>query len=220
MAVINLHAAFDPAEAPITMGTLFSPNFRVVLPPGSLSRPSTTIWDLGVTFDLFGVDSSRPPGSGDPNNNIPPNPPLITRDVVIAALNGHFHWRGKSFEIRLWDGKNKVQSGPTRGAPIGCAPCLPGQDTSWTEFDRMGEKNQLYLSENWNDPPFKVYEAGQIIAKPSQGIVYRVTFVNNTNMTIRFGPHAETEEHANVFVYFYPGPSDGRTLVFPLPFQN
>jgi hypothetical protein len=45
-------------------------------------------------------------------------------------------------------------------------------------------------------------------------------FVNNTNRTITFGPHVETEEHANVFIYFYPGPEDGRTLAFPIPIQR
>jgi hypothetical protein len=220
MAVINLHAASDPTEAPTTMGTMFGQNIRVVLPPRS-----TTIWDFGITFDLIGKDCTQPAG--------PDNPAIITHDVTIAALNGHFHWRGKSFEIRFWDGKNRITEGPTRGAPVGCAPCRPEQITpegymvpgndgklQLSEFDRMGEKNQRYLSENWNDPPFKIYEASQIIAKPNEGIVYRVTFVNDTNMPIKFGPHVEFEEHANVFVYFYPGPSDGRTMAFPLCFQN
>jgi hypothetical protein len=45
-------------------------------------------------------------------------------------------------------------------------------------------------------------------------------FVNNTNRTITFGPQVETQEHANVFIYFYPGPEDGRTLAFPIPIQR
>jgi hypothetical protein len=206
-AVINLHAAADPTQAPITMGTIFGQNFKVELPPRS-----TTLWDFGFTFDLVGKKCAEPSG--------PDNPPIITGDVKIAAVNGHFHWRGKTFEVRLWDGLNRVQSGPTRGAPVGCAPCRPGQDTSFSEFDRMGRQNQIYRSDNWDDPPFITYSDNPIQLPASWGIVYRVTFVNNTNMTIKFGPHVEFEEHANVFVYFYPGPPDGRTLAFPLCFQN
>jgi hypothetical protein len=201
MAVINLHAAFDPAEAPITMGTMFGQNFQVDLPPRS-----TTMWDMGVTFDQFETDL-RSPNS----------PPIINHDVAIAAVDGHFHWRGRTFEVRRWDGLNRVTQGNSRGLPVGCRPCLPGQDTSWTEFDRMGERNSIYRSDNWDDPPFVTYTDNPIQLPASWGIVYRVTFVNNTNMRIRFGPHVESDEHASVFVYFYPGPADGRTLVFPRP---
>jgi len=84
----------------------------------------------------------------------------------------------------------------------------------------MGEQNRIYLSENWDDPPFVTYSDGQVKIPPGWGIIYRATYVNNTNQTIRFGPHVETEEHGNIFIYFYPGPEDGRTLAFPLPFQR
>jgi hypothetical protein len=177
MACINLHAAYDAREAPITMGTMFGQNISIVLPPRS-----TTSWDYGITFDRFG----------------------ITAEVKLAATNGHFHWRGKSFEIRLWDGRHKNPD----GSPA------PG------EFDRMGVENRIYLSDNWDDPPFVTYGDGRVVIPRGWGIIYRTVFVNNTNRTITFGPHVETEEHANVFIYFYPGPSDGRTLAFPIPVQR
>jgi len=179
MACINLHAAYDPSEAPITMGTMFGQNISIVLPPHS-----TTTWDFGTTFDRFG----------------------ITTEVRLAAANGHFHWRGKSFEIRLWDGRHKNPDGSRSPAP--------------GEFDRMGIENRIYVSDNWDDPPFVTYGDGQVVIPPGWGIVYRTVFVNNTNRTITFGPHVETEEHANVFIYFYPGPEDGRTLAFPIPIQR
>jgi hypothetical protein len=177
MACINLHAAYDPATAPITMGTMFGQNIYIVLPPRT-----TTTWDFGTTFDLF----------------------EIKEEVKIAAANGHFHWRGKTFEIRRWDGRNKNRD----GSPA------PG------EFERMGVENRIYLSDNWNDPPFVSYADGQVVIPPGWGIVYRCVYVNNTNRTIFFGPHVETEEHGNVFIYFYPGPENGRTLAFPTPFQR
>lgn len=180
--VVNLHAAYNPATAPITMGTMFGQNVQVELPPHS-----TTSWDFGVTFDQFG----------------------ITEPVKLAAANGHFHWRGKTFEIRLWDGKNKN----------GIGSAIPGSPAPG-EFDRMGVQNRIYRSDNWDEPPFATFPDGKIVIPPGSGIVYRCTFVNNSDDTISFGPHVETQEHANVFVYFYPGPTSGATLAFPLPFQR
>jgi hypothetical protein len=175
--VINLHAASDPTTAPLVMGTMFGQNISVQLPPRS-----TTTWDFGTTFDRF----------------------RIFEEVKLAAANGHFHWRGKTFEIRRWDGFNRKADGSPR----------PG------EFERMGIENRIYLSDNWADPPFVTYADSQVVIPRGWGIVYRTIFVNNTNMTIPFGPHVETEEHANVFIYFYPGPADGRTLAFPIPRQQ
>jgi hypothetical protein len=187
MACINLYGAYDPASAPLTMGTMFGQNIFVALSPHS-----TTIWDYGVTLDRFGIDD----------------------EVTIAAVNGHFHWRGKTFEVRLWDGQNQNPD----GSPVGCRPCMPGQTHG--EFDRMGAENQIYLSDNWNDPPFVTYSNGKVKIPSGWGVVYRSTYVNNTNQTIYFGPHVENQEHSNLFVYFYPGPQDGRTLSFPLPSQQ
>ncbi len=191
--IVNLHAVADPSKAPITMGTMFGQNVQVSLPPHS-----TTSWDFGVTFDQFG----------------------ITDAVTLAAATGHFHWRGKSFEIRLWDGRNKNALGsPIPGSPVGCQPCAPGQ-TEGSEFDRMGVQNRISSSSSWGEPPFVKFPDGQIKVSPGTGIVYRATYVNDTDQQIEFGPHVENQEHCNVFIYFYPGPSNGATLAFPLPFQR
>jgi hypothetical protein len=187
MACINLHGTYDREEAPLTMGTMFGQNIFIVLEPRT-----TTVWDYGATFEQFGIED----------------------EVKIAGVNGHFHWRGRDFEVRLWDGQNKNRD----GSPIGCRPCSPGQTGG--EFDRMGVDNRIYLSQNWDEPPFETYSDKPITVPASWGIVYRTTYVNNTNRRIIFGPHVETEEHSNVFIYFYPGPEDGRTLSFPLPSQR
>jgi hypothetical protein len=181
--VVNLYAAPDPSMASMPMGTMFGQNINVALPPHS-----TTIWDYGITFDRFGIN----------------------QEVTIAAANGHFHWRGKTFEIRLWDGQNRNPD----GTPVGCRPCTPEQTSG--EFDRMGVQNRIYLSDNWNDPPFTTYGSGKVKIPPGWGIIYRAVFVNNTNQAIQFGPRVENQEHCNIFVYFYPGPDDGNTLAFPI----
>ena len=177
MAVVNVHTQ-PPEEIPVRLGTMFGQNKSIALPPHAEST-----WDFGTTFNAFGIQDR----------------------VKVSAVTGHFHWRGKSFEVRLWDGQNKDGNGfPQDG-----------------EFDRMGPQSTIYRSDDWNEPPFRIFPSGQEVEVPAGwGVVYRTIFYNPSDTFIFFGPHVETEEHANLFVYFYPGPPDGKTLAFPLPFQR
>ncbi|MBI4600891.1 MAG: hypothetical protein HY721_02925 [Planctomycetes bacterium] len=79
VAVINLHES-APGVEPVPLGSMFLQNKSVLLPPRS-----ETSWDYGITLDHFG-------------HGVP---------VKAAAVTGHFHWRGKTFEIRRWDSLNK-----------------------------------------------------------------------------------------------------------------
>ncbi len=175
-ASINLHSV-DAAEVPMVLGTMFLQNNNVILPP-----QSETAWDFGVTLTRFR------------HNEV----------VKAAAATGHFHWRGKSFEIRRWDGLNKNDDGSPRSG----------------EFERMGVENRLFFSDNWDEPPFVMFGDNGPEFPRGWGIVYRTVFVNNTDRVIPFGPHVEYQEHANAFLYFYPGPENGETFSFPLPSQQ
>lgn len=148
---INLWFA-RPEEVKTTLGMLFAINQNLAIPPGETTEASKVI-------DLARLG--------------------IKHDVKIVGMTGHFHSRGKAFEINRWDGQN------------------PGE--------------QLYKSENWADPPFKTYEPG-LDLRVGEKLRYTSTFVNNTNITIRFGPKVDTQEHSNLFMYFYPGPEDGKAL--------
>ncbi len=171
-AAINLHT-IEATTPPMTLGSLFLQNKNIVIPPRS-----TVSFDYGITFGYFG-------------HNVP---------VKLAALTGHFHWRGKSFEIRLWDGLNKnVDGSPAAG-----------------EFDRMGSVRTIFHSDNWDEPDFLLFGEGDAPHVPAGwGVVYRTIFVNDSDLKYCFGPHVETQEHANAFIFFYPGPVDSEFLWFP-----
>ncbi|HEY9723523.1 MAG TPA: hypothetical protein V6D47_16040, partial [Oscillatoriaceae cyanobacterium] len=70
---------------------------------------------------------------------------------------------------------------------------------------------ELYRSENWDEPPFRLYDP-PITLKAGEKLRYTTTYVNNSDITITFGPHVETQEHSNLFMYFYPGPADGKPI--------
>jgi hypothetical protein len=76
--------------------------------------------------------------------------------------------------------------------------------------DRMSGEN-LYKSNNWDEPPFKRFDV-PVDLKNGEQLSYTSTFVNNTELVIKFGPHVETQEHSNLFMYFYPGPANGKAL--------
>ncbi|MBI4583176.1 MAG: hypothetical protein HY717_04055 [Planctomycetes bacterium] len=177
-AAINLHA-METGVPPVPLGALFLQNKSIRIPPNT---PEIS-FDYGVTFSHYG-------------HNVP---------VKAAAVTGHFHWRGKTFEIRRWDGQNQNFDGsPALPAPGGPA-----------EFDRMGPENTIFFSDNWDEPPFNLFGADGPEFPPGWGIVYRTTYVNETDQKFCFGPHVATQEHANAFLYFYPGPADTDFLWFP-----
>ena len=161
-AVINLHT-FEPDPAPVPLGSLIVQDRGIRLDEGS-----NYSYDYGVTFATMGHHVA----------------------VRLAAVQGHFHWRGQAFEMRLWDGLNKLADGsPATG-----------------EFDRMGPENTFYLSENGEDPPFLSFGDDGPEIPQGWGIVYRATFLNTDDMLYCFGSRAEYQEHSIAFIYFYPGP--------------
>jgi hypothetical protein len=172
-ATINLHA-LEPGAAPLPMGSMLIQNRNIVIPRqvGEIS------FDYGISFSYY-------------RHNVA---------VKIAAIAGHFHLRGKRFEIRKWDGANRNLNGtPATG-----------------EFDRMGPENTIYLSEDWAEPSFELFsEADAPELPPGWGVVYRSTFVNNVDSRFCFGTRVANQEHANVFMYFYPGLPDQDFIWFP-----
>jgi hypothetical protein len=94
--------------------------------------------------------------------------------VNVIAATGHFHSRGRVFEVR---------SCPTDM--------------------RAPETTPFYQSQAWNEPPFKVLDT-PISLQAGGGLDYTCEFVNEGTETLTFGPHVETQEHCNLFAYFYP----------------
>ncbi|MBI4600890.1 MAG: hypothetical protein HY721_02920 [Planctomycetes bacterium] len=79
----------------------------------------------------------------------------------------------------------------------------------------MGLENRIYYSGNWNEPPFVIFGDDGPELPAGWGVVFRATYVNDTDMVIPFGTHTPIEKHSILFLYFYPGPADGETLAWP-----
>lgn len=117
--------------------------------------------------------------------------------VTLIAANGHFHSRGRKFDIYAWDGRTDTQP---------------------------PEAQHFYESTSWDDPPMK---RGLEVTIPANGGIYwscqfqwlqPSTGCDALNMRDKqhesdccytFGPLVETSEHCNAFGYYYPkGVSD------------
>jgi hypothetical protein len=104
--------------------------------------------------------------------------------VTVLAANGHFHSRGVKFEIGVADDANQPVGGP------------------------------FYTSTQWADPPFLNQLA--LAVPKGGGITYSCAFEMPANdcadpadsCCATFGPHVETQEHCNAFVYYYPKADD------------
>lgn len=69
--------------------------------------------------------------------------------------------------------------------------------------DGMTPGDEIYRSRAWSEPPFTILPTPRDI--PAQGgLYYTCDFQNDTDATFTFGPHVETQEHCNLFAYYYP----------------
>jgi hypothetical protein len=113
--------------------------------------------------------------------------------VTIAAANGHFHKRGREFDIFPWDGAST---------------------------DHPALSTKFYESDNWNDPPMKTDLS---VASPSNaGIWWDCVYqwappadfscddvnakdpLKQGDCCYTFGGITDVGEHCNVFLYYYP----------------
>jgi hypothetical protein len=115
-----------------------------------------------------------------------------TDGLTIVATNGHFHSRGKEFDVYTWDGMST---------------------------DTPPDASKYYTSLAWDDPPMMT---GLNQKVPSGGGIYwtcsyqwEMPAVGCDAVNARdkqmandccytFGPIVETSEHCNVFAYYYP----------------
>lgn len=115
-----------------------------------------------------------------------------TATVTITAINGHFHSRGKEFDVYKWDGRSTE-------APV--------------------EADRIYQSKSWDDPPMD--RGLSIPSAHGSGIKWSCTYqwaepeigcgpvdmrdpMMQNDCCYTFGPIVETSEHCNVFLYYYP----------------
>jgi hypothetical protein len=100
------------------------------------------------------------------------------KGVHVIAANGHFHSRGTEFEIM----------------PV----------------DQMGNTSpDFYVSTVWNDPPMT--RDIDVVLPDNGGVEWKCTYSApvgscgdpNNSCCFTFGPHVDTNEHCNAFVYYY-----------------
>lgn len=71
----------------------------------------------------------------------------------------------------------------------------------------------FYQSKSWDEPPFVALDT-PIALKAGGGLEYTCEFFNDTDSEIKFGPKVETNEHCNLFAYFYPWEEDHARYCF------
>ncbi len=122
--------------------------------------------------------------------------------VTIIGANGHFHSRGKEFDMYLWDGTSTT-------TPLASKRFY--QSTMWNEPPMLHSPQLVEpvpanggvwytCSYEWQEPP------------PSIGCTGLNTFDETKHMTpadkvdccYTFGPQVDKNEHCNAFVYYYP----------------
>jgi hypothetical protein len=72
---------------------------------------------------------------------------------------------------------------------------------------------EIYRSRAWDEPPFKIL-AQPIDIPAGGGLYYTCDFQNASDLDIKFGPRVDTDEHCNLFAYFYPWDDDKARYCF------
>jgi hypothetical protein len=79
--------------------------------------------------------------------------------------------------------------------------------------DGRTANEEIYRSRAWDEPPFRVLDTPRFIPGGG-GLQYTCEFQNNGDEEIVFGPKVETNEHCNLFAYFYPSEGGGARYCF------
>jgi hypothetical protein len=125
--------------------------------------------------------------------------------VNIIGANGHFHSRGKSFQMFTWDG---------------------------TSIEHPADAARFYDSEAWDDPPMLRSPDLNLTIPPGGGVFYTCDYQwrppseeaggckalddddakkhpdAKPDCCYTFGPIVEKNEHCNAFVYYWPKQDD------------
>ncbi len=94
--------------------------------------------------------------------------------ITIMAMTGHYHFRGRRFTTDVLDADGNV------GA-------------------------EIYHHEGYNDPLFQTYDgpdAPRFAA--GEGLRWSCSWENPSDDTFEFGPFTDTNEHCNLFAFYYP----------------
>lgn len=120
--------------------------------------------------------------------------------VNIIGANGHFHSRGRKFEMYSWDG---------------------------TSISKPSDAARFYQSTAWDEPPMKRSPDLDLKVQPGAGVFYSCGYQwqppadevgcagldaadksTEKDCCYTFGPIVEKNEHCNIFVYYWPKQDD------------
>lgn len=122
--------------------------------------------------------------------------------VNIIGANGHFHGRGKTFDMYSWDG---------------------------VSIQKPADESRFYRSESWDEPPMLRSPDLDLQVKPGGGVFFTCGYQwrppseeiggckalddadksTEKDCCYTFGPIVETNEHCNIFVYYWPQQETG-----------
>jgi hypothetical protein len=102
---------------------------------------------------------------------------VFQNPITLMAMTGHYHFRGRRFTSTVLDVDGNL------GA-------------------------EIYHHEGYDDPAFTTYSgptAPQFL--PGEGFRWTCYWENPTDNDYKFGPFTDTNEHCNVFAFYYPARS-------------
>jgi hypothetical protein len=120
--------------------------------------------------------------------------------VNIIGANGHFHSRGRNFEMYSWDG---------------------------TSISKPSDTARFYQSTAWDEPPMLRSPDLDVKVQPGGGVFFSCGYQwqppaeevgcagldaadksSEKDCCYTFGPIVEKNEHCNIFVYYWPKQDD------------
>jgi hypothetical protein len=125
--------------------------------------------------------------------------------VTIVGANGHFHSRGKQFEMFTWDGQSATH--PSDADKFYSSQSWEDPDMSYgddlADIPKLG--GVFYdCSYQWTEPPAEIGCDGlNAFDKLKYG-----TPDDQLDCCYTFGPQVDRNEHCNIFVYYYPKSAD------------
>jgi len=126
-------------------------------------------------------------------------------DVKIVGANGHFHSRGKQFQMYGWDGVEPVKPPSSE---------MFYESSKWDEPDMAIDNELMAVPANggvfyscefqWQEPEAAVGCEGLNAYDQTK----YMTEEEQLDCCYTFGPIVEKNEHCNIFVYYYPKAED------------
>ena len=128
-----------------------------------------------------------------------------SQPVTIVGANGHFHSRGKKFDMYTWDGISTEE--PASSEQFYAS-------TDWEEPEMARGDSLATIPANggvrytcdfqWSEPPppitcadLNAFDAEKYMTSEEQ-----------QDCCYTFGPQVDRNEHCNIFVYYYPKSDD------------